>query len=186
VLDVGSSTRAYREAYQPYVEAKIFAPLRQAGLHLVHLDAKADEGVDVVCDVTDKTVDVGELLGTTFDAVLCANMLEHVEDREHTARVVRSLVAPGGYLLATVPQSYRRHLDPIDTMYRPTPGDLVELLTNGEPSFRAVLAESVEIRERGAYQRHPSRIPLWGRREYLRYRLGPLRWRQACVMLRAG
>lgn len=186
VLDVGSSTREYREVRQPYVEANVFAPLRAAGLDVVHLDAKAADGVDVVCDVTDPDVDVRDQLGRGFDVVICTNFLEHVVDRERVAATVASLVADGGHLLVTVPQVYRRHLDPIDTMYRPSPRRLIALLRRAQPALAAVRADSVEVRDRRAYRRHPSRLPLWGLREEVRYRVKPLRWRQACVLLQRG
>lgn len=183
VLDVGSSTREYREVRQPYVEANVFAPLRAAGLEVVHLDAKAADGVDVVCDVTDPDVDVRDQLGRAFDVVICTNFLEHVVDRERVAATVGRLVGDGGYLLVTVPQVYRRHLDPIDTMYRPSPHQLIALLRQAHPALAPVRADSVEVRDRRAYKRQTSRLPLWGLREEVRYRVKPLRWRQACVLL---
>lgn len=183
VLDIGSSTLRFRTRVQPHIDACVFAPLRERGLAVVHLDAKDDEGVDVVCDITDPAVDPAAALGRTFDVVLCTNLLEHVADRERTARVVLGLAGPGGYLVVTVPRRYRRHLDPIDTMYRPRPDDLAAVFTSLDPRLAVLRCETVRIDAAAYYKWQPSRIRLWGHRERVRHALPPLRWAQACVLL---
>jgi SAM-dependent methyltransferase len=184
VLDVGSSTREFRTEVQPHIDRHVFAPLRARGVRPVHLDAKDADGVDVVLDLSDPALDPAAALGERFDVVLCMNMLEHVVDRERTADRVLALVAPGGHLLVTVPRSYRRHLDPIDTMYRPSPRERARLFRGRRPGVELVLAETVPIARSEYYRYHRSRNPLWARRETLRRRVPPLRWKQACILLR--
>lgn len=164
VLDIGSSTLAFRTVAQPYVDANVFAPLRARGLKVLHLDSRAEPGVDIVADVT-KLEGVDE----TYDLVLCTNLLEHVTDRGETLRNVKRVVAPGGLLLLTVPRRYPIHPDPIDTGYRPTPAELVGLL--GWPE---VLREEVlTIQDRAHYQ---------GFRRAIRRVILP--WQIACVLAR--
>ena len=183
VLDIGSSTREFRTVTQPYIDAHVFAPLRGRDVDVVHLDAKPEDGVDVVCDVTDPAADVEAALGRTFDVVLCCNLLEHVTDREATVARVTSLVASGGTLIVTVPGRYRYHEDPIDTMYRPSPEELARLVAGGHPDFVVEEAGTVRIRDRSRYNL---------RSRYLRERfveaafwlLPSHNWRQSCVRLR--
>ena len=59
--------------------------------------------------------------------VLCCNMFEHVDDRYKFASICDEVLSPGGYLLITVPHSYPYHLDPIDTMFRPSVDEIAKL-----------------------------------------------------------
>ena len=44
LLDIGSSTRHYREVEQPWVEEFLFAPLGERGVRVVHCDIKTGAG----------------------------------------------------------------------------------------------------------------------------------------------
>jgi hypothetical protein len=118
MLNVGSSTRDFRERVQPWTTRNIFVPLTARGVEIVHLDARA--GIDICADLLDDT-DFARLRSTPYRALLCCNILEHVLDPGEFARRCVQLVMPGGVILVTVPRSYPRHGDPIDTLYRPTP-----------------------------------------------------------------
>lgn len=144
VLDIGSSTLQFRTITQPYVDQNVFAPLRTRGLQVLHLDAKAAEGVDIVADVT-------TLQGVerSFDLVLCTNLLEHVTDREATLGHVKRVVKKGGLLVLTVPRRYPIHPDPIDTGYRPTATELVSLLGFPEVLHAEVLTVRAPEHYRG-------------------------------------
>ena len=89
LLNLGSSTRDFREAIQPHIERELFAPLREAGVKVVHCDLKEDEGVDFAGDILEPEV-IGRLKGMQFKYILLLNLLEHVRDREavgpHLAR----------------------------------------------------------------------------------------------------
>ena len=53
ILDVGSSTKEYREKFQPWIDKYIFKQLREKKLEVKHLDIKDSPGVDIVGDLTD-------------------------------------------------------------------------------------------------------------------------------------
>jgi SAM-dependent methyltransferase len=181
VLDIGSSTEDFRTEVQPHIDRHVLAPLRASGAEIVHVDAKSGEGIDVVCDITDPAVDLVEQVGARYGLVLCCNMLEHVVDRPRTVAQVTAAVAPSGALVLTVPGRYRFHEDPIDTMFRPSPQELVELVGEVAPQFRPIKAESVQIRDlqyynlRSRYKRE--RVIEAGFRLIPRYR-----WRQSCTL----
>jgi hypothetical protein len=132
-INLGSSTAVFRRDVQPHIDQRIFAPLARRGVDVVHVDMKHAPGVDVVGDIYDEETRT-ELARRHPRLVLCCNMFEHVTDRELLADTLRTLVAPGGYLLVTVPRSYPVHYDPIDTYYRPSPDELAVLF----PGFNLV------------------------------------------------
>jgi SAM-dependent methyltransferase len=138
LLNLGSSTGAFRASAKPHIEARLFAPLREAGVEVVHCDLKAGEGVDIVGDILDPAV-VGQLARTGFRCVLAANLLEHVRDRAAVIAACEEIAGPGGLILATVPSSAPYHADPIDTLYRPSPAALAASFGR----CRSLLAEEV-------------------------------------------
>jgi SAM-dependent methyltransferase len=182
VLDVGSSTAEFRTRVQPHIHDEIFAPLEARGVSVVHLDAKDGDGVDVTYDLTDPAIDARAALGRWFDAVLCCNLLEHVVDRAVVARAVSTLVAPGGWLIVTVPRRYRRHHDPIDTMYRPMPNELSDLFAGVAP-FATVRAGIVRVDRRRYYRPFPGASRARRVADAGRWLVPALRWRQSCVVL---
>jgi len=119
-LNLGSSTQTLREKKQPHIQNELLGPMSEAGLLVIHCDAKADEGVDLVGDVLD-TAYQRILQGQGARLLLCSNMLEHLADPRSFALACSSLVPRGGYAIVSVPLSYPYHPDPIDTMLRPTP-----------------------------------------------------------------
>lgn len=141
LLNLGSSTRAFRAEAKPHIERELFAPLRAAGVEIVHSDLKQADGVDVAGDIIDPAVRAA-LRGRGFRALLVANMLEHVRDPAAVAAACEEIVGPGGLILATVPSSFPYHADPIDTGYRPRPGDLAAAFRRSAP----LLAEEVQGR----------------------------------------
>jgi hypothetical protein len=152
LLNLGSSTRAFREQAKPHIERELFAPLRAAGIEVVHSDLKQADGVDLAGDIMDPAVRAS-LKKRGFRSLLVANMLEHVADRAAIAAACEEIVGPGGLILATVPSSFPYHADPIDTGYRPRPAELAAAF----PGCEAVFAEEVrgrtykeEIAARGA------------------------------------
>lgn len=136
LLNLGSSTRAFREKEQPWTEKLLFAPLRARGVNIVHLDAREGEGIDLRADIL-ADADLPRIRGTGARAILCCNILEHVRDPVKLAARCAEIAGPGGLIFVTVPFSYPRHRDPIDTMYRPGPEELRRLflgadMLNGE------------------------------------------------------
>lgn len=131
LLNLGSSTRAFREQAKPHIERELFAPLRAAGIAVVHADLKQADGVDLAGDIFDPAVRT-DLKGRGFRALLIANMLEHVRDRGAVIAACEEIVGPGGLILATVPSSFPYHADPIDAGYRPSPDALAAAFTASE------------------------------------------------------
>ena len=141
LLNLGSSTRAFREQAKPHIERELFAPLCAAGVEVFHSDLKQAEGVDLAGDIMDPAVRAA-LKARGFRALLIANMLEHVRDRAAVTSACEEIVGPGGLILATVPSSFPYHADPIDTGYRPTPAALAAAFRGSEP----VLTEELQGR----------------------------------------
>jgi hypothetical protein len=123
VLNLGSSTRHFRQVEQPFIDALIFKPLQARGIKIVHADMKSGEGVDIVGDIFDDAT-LSAMQAARPQAVICTHMFEHVRNRDELRRRLLSLLPPGGLFFVTVPASYHEHHDPIDTMYRPTPAEL--------------------------------------------------------------
>jgi hypothetical protein len=123
LLNVGSSTRRFRERVQPQIARNVFDPLRARGGAVIHLDMKGDDGVDVVGDLADAAFR-SNLVELGCRSALISNLFEHVADRRSVADAVASLIQPGGYLIVTGPQRFPYHPDPIDTRFRPTPDEM--------------------------------------------------------------
>ena len=139
MLNVGSSTKHFREVKQPWIDREIFAPLARAGCRVVHLDMQEDEGVDLSGDLMDREF-FGTLRSLGARSVLCSNVLEHVTDAPALARQLEELVPVGGYLLVTVPHRFPYHPDPIDTGFRPD----LETLHALFPRTRLIAGEVVD------------------------------------------
>ena len=151
LLNLGSSTGHFREVIQPHIEREFFAPLRAAGVQVVHCDLKEDEGVDFAGDILDPEV-IRRLKTGGFKCILLSNLLEHVRDREAVAVACEEIVDPGGFILATVPSSYPFHADPIDTYYRPSPAELAKTFRQSELLIGEEVEEPTyaeELRARG-------------------------------------
>lgn len=141
VLDIGASSEYYRCVIQPYIDYYIFRPLREKGICIQCVDLQKEPGVDIVCDVS---------LGTPkeifrnippADAVIAANLLEHVKDRAVTLANIGHLAKPEGLIILTVPHHFPYHPDPIDTMYRPTHQALEQLFS--KKHFSILRSENV-------------------------------------------
>jgi SAM-dependent methyltransferase len=142
LLDVGSSTGEFRERTQPWIDNDIFAPLAGRGVEIVHLDVRAGPGIDIRADLLDDA-DFARVRQRLYRALLCCNILEHVRNAAEFARRCSELVAPGGLIIVTVPRSYPRHGDPIDTLYRPSPQEAAALF----PDSAVVAAEIIDVGE---------------------------------------
>src|SRR5215471_18108474 len=74
LLNLGASTRHFREVEQPYIAELVFRPLEARGVRIVHCDLKAAAGVDIVGDVFDD-VDFARMHAVQPRAVICTHML---------------------------------------------------------------------------------------------------------------
>lgn len=138
-LNIGSSTKEFRERSQPHVADRFIRPLEHAGIRFVHCDMKAADGVDEVGDILDP--EFRDRLRTYNAALLvCSNLLEHLTEPQSFADACADLVAEGGYGLFSVPRSYPYHPDPIDTMLRLTPEQLAAMI----PGWAVVRSGEIE------------------------------------------
>jgi SAM-dependent methyltransferase len=144
LLDVGSSTARFRSLEQPWIDRSICAPARAAKRTVLHLDAKAAPGVDIVADLGDPAT-LESLGKQDFKSVLCSNLLEHVADPERIARTLLELVPQGGYLFVSCPYRYPFHPDPIDTRLRPTPQELADLFPGTRIVAQAVVRDGTYL-----------------------------------------
>ncbi|TKD51393.1 methyltransferase domain-containing protein [Sphingomonas baiyangensis] len=146
LLNLGSSTRHFREVSKPHIEARLLAPLRAAGFRIVHADMKQDDGVDLVGDVLDPAY-IAQLQAMGFRSIICSNLLEHVRDPQAVARACEAIVGEAGHIVVTVPHSYPYHPDPIDTLYRPDPVALARDFPNSQIVASTILADGGLIAE---------------------------------------
>lgn len=123
LLSIGSGDARLRTTLQPWIDRKVYAPLARRGVRVVHHDLEPTAGVDVAGDLTDP-IFLGSLEQLEIRSVMCCNVLEHVPDPVQVAAAIERVVAPGGYLLVTVPYRYPYHPGPIDTLFRPTVEEL--------------------------------------------------------------
>ena len=144
ILNLGSSTEAFRVVGKPHIDAEVFAPLRAKGVQVIHADIKDAPGVDVVGDVLDPAYQE-RLAGLGVRSILVSNLLEHVTDPKAVADACRRILPNGGIICVTGPYEYPYHADPIDTMYRPTPQEFARL-------FRGELVRGEVIE--GGWLRH--------------------------------
>jgi hypothetical protein len=138
LLSVGSGHAELR-ATQPWLEERIYEPLAQRGVEVLHHELEDAPGVDVAGDLTDPQFLAG-LRSLAPRSLMCCNVLEHVPNRAQLAGAIESLVPPGGYAFVTVPRRYPYHPGPIDTLYRPSVEELEDLFGELE------LVEGEEIR----------------------------------------
>lgn len=146
LLDIGSSTARFRTRDQPWIDEYIFAPARRSGHTVLHLDAKQDEGVDIVADLSDKD-SLARLAEHRFRSLLCSNLLEHVVDPVSMARAMLELVPPDGYLFLSGPYRYPIHPDPIDNRFRPTPAELERIFPGTRLLAGAIVRDGTYLDE---------------------------------------
>lgn len=125
VLDVGGQTLEFRTRTQPYIDEHVFAPLRARGGQVWHLDVIDAPGVDIVGNMCDPVFLAGLRARFPVRTAILSNVLEHVVDRFGLARAVLDVVPDGGRVLVCGPTDYPYHAEPLDTMFRPTLGEVL-------------------------------------------------------------
>ena len=151
-LNLGSSTKEFREQAQPHIAQRFIQPLESDGIRFVHCDMKQAEGVDEIGDILDSGFR-SQLRSYEASLLVCSNLLEHLTEPQQFASACGDLVSEGSYALFSVPRSYPYHPDPIDTMLRLTPTQLAAML----PDWDVVRSDEIEagnywrdLRESGA------------------------------------
>ena len=85
LLNIGSSTRQFRQVEQPWTEQFIFAPLKARGIDVLHLDSRDGDGIDIRADVL-SAHELPRIRALGPKSILCCNILEHVSDPAVLAR----------------------------------------------------------------------------------------------------
>ena len=171
---------------------QVMAPLRARGVEIVHLDAKAAPGVDVVCDLGTADAGLAARLGEHALVLVCG-VMQALRDPGRAADIAVQALAPGGHLVAHHPETARRSFDPVDHMLRMSPDELAGMFERR--GLERVRADSVRIDDpryyRGLVSRPSwtpcagacgSRCPASASRRAVAF--PALRWRQSCVVMR--
>lgn len=145
-LNLGSSTGAFRKRKQPHIDQLVFEPLRKRNVRVYHVDLKQAEGVDLAGDIFSSAFQQ-ELVRLKPGLTLLSNVLEHVTDRGALVAACGLIVPARHFLLVTVPYSYPFHADPIDTGFRPSPEQLIELFRDFECVDSQVITDTSYWRE---------------------------------------
>jgi SAM-dependent methyltransferase len=101
VLDAGAGEGRYRH---------FFSHTRRVGLDFAKGDTTWDySGLDVISDL-------GRIpaANDTFDAAICTQVLEHVQEPKAVLQEISRVVHPGGHLFLSVPQWWFQHQKPHD------------------------------------------------------------------------
>ncbi len=136
-LNLGSSTKKFREHEQPFIYEHILRRL-EGGHSITHCDMKDGEGVDLVGDLADP-IFFENLIQLKFDLILCNNLLMHMENPGLVYSLIQNCLRPGGHLILTTPTLYPYCGDPIDSKYRPSPGEIIRNLPALKPIKSATL-----------------------------------------------
>jgi hypothetical protein len=148
VLNIGSSTKEFLQQ-QPYIFTNVIKPIEQLNCKLLNIDIKKAEGVDIVGDLTNPDF-ISELKLYKPAMVICANLLEHLEDRKPLINGLISLLDKHTLLVVSVPHVFPYHADPIDTMYRP---DINELASE----FNGLSVVEAKIVTNGTYYNYTTK-----------------------------
>lgn len=123
LLNLGSSTKKFREIEQSHIHNKIFYPLIKKDLKVIHTDIKKYDGVDIVGNINDLKFR-NSLKEIGIKSILCSNLLEHIENPTLMVKSILDILPDNGKLIVTTPYYFPYHKDPIDTLLRPTIEDL--------------------------------------------------------------
>lgn len=104
----------------------------------IRMDVVPSEATDIVGSAEDMP-----FAENMFDAVVCTQVFEHLQNPDKAASEIRRVLKPGGYCLLTVPQTNELHEEPND-FYRYTNFGLTALFTR--QGFRIVY-----LKQRGGF-----------------------------------
>jgi hypothetical protein len=127
VLNLGSSTKRYREVQQPFIDELIFSPMKDK-FNFIHADAKSGSGIDLSGDFCSDLFwrQVNE---RSYDVVICSNLLTHVLDIDIIINNINRITKRRAYVIITSPFIYPYCSDPHDSKFRPSCQRLASLFT---------------------------------------------------------
>lgn len=143
ILEIGSSTEYFRKKMKPHINENIHEKINKRGIQIICSDIKPDP------DVIDQK---NMIIGSVFDdktlqkmidlkprCILLCNILEHVTDSQEVCNRIQKIATAGTLIVCSVPYSFPYHPDPIDTLYRPSPEELIEKFSNIEVMHKEVI-----------------------------------------------
>ena len=128
LLNLGSSTKDFREKVQPWIDDIIFNPFSNKGKKVLHSDLKEGDGVDLPGNIFDKEFEE-QLKNMNFKSIICSNVLEHIIEVDSFCKAIESISSSGTYIIISAPNLYPYHNDPIDTKFRPDVNEIVKLFS---------------------------------------------------------
>ena len=140
MIELGSSTAQFRRVEKPHIENNLHRPLRSRGIELVTTDIKEGDGIDISGNIYDAQLRA-KFKEIQPRALMCCNILEHLENRREFAHICSDILSNDGILIVSVPFDYPYHPDPIDTMYRPTPGEVADLFPEFTVKFSTIVTD---------------------------------------------
>jgi len=140
LLNLGSSTKKFREKDQTYIYDEIFHPLIKKDLKVIHTDIKQLDGVDIVGNINDAKFRQN-IKSLNIKSILCSNLLEHVDNPVEMIESIVEILPLNGKLIISTPFYFPFHKDPIDTLLRPTIEDL-EILFNDLENISSMTVKS--------------------------------------------
>jgi SAM-dependent methyltransferase len=164
----GSSTTDFRLVLQPHIHQYVITTLEKNNWQVKNIDFKNDIGVDIVADLTNPSI--AKEYADYFGLTICTNMLEHVENINITIKNLFATTKSDGYILLTVPYKYKKHLDPIDNMFRPKPIEIYNLFLRD--SVDIIASQIITITDKTYYPVKQSKYPLWGYRYRIAFWFG--------------
>ena len=130
IINLGSGNVEQLMKTKPWVSKNVFDLLKKQKAKILHVDAENFPGVDIVQDLSqpNSLSFCDKLEGSKL--FILANVLEHIPKKAHAELLnkIYSKMKSNDGLIITVPYDYPYHADPIDTMYRPSPNELNQLL----------------------------------------------------------
>lgn len=120
---LGSNGKLNGPSGQSFISRHIIDPATQRGVKFIHSDLAPAPGVDIAGDLFDDEV-LEKLRACNPKVILCANILEHVLQPGLLVERINKILPTSAIVIYTVPSSFPYHPAPIDTYFRPSPGEL--------------------------------------------------------------
>jgi hypothetical protein len=121
------------------VQRRLFDPLEDRGIDVLHTDLTSGAGIDLSGDLMDPLF-VDRLRAREPRSALVSNLLEHVRDPARVAGAIVDILPREAYLFVSGPRDFPYHPDPIDNGLRPSPQELASLFPGTRLVHGATLA----------------------------------------------
>ena len=123
---LGSNSKLNGPADKRFISKHIIDPATKRGVQFIHSDLSSAPGVDISGDLYDDDV-LEKLRKCNPKVIVCANILEHVLQPGLLVERINKILPSSAIAIYTVPKSSPYHPAPIDTYFRPSPGELAML-----------------------------------------------------------